>query len=148
MSTTRNGRTTTQKIATVPQVKILFVCTGNTCRSPMAEIIFKAICKQHHRTGVMVRSAGTNAAVGMTMMPEAVTALRLYGYRLPKTPHTAKQYWHKMQKQYHYIYSLQNYPDPYGRGQDAYNALCLQLQGDLAHLYHQIFDLRTAPVRL
>ncbi len=125
-----------------PKTKILFVCTGNTCRSPMAEIIFKAICKQHKRTGVIVRSAGTNADVGTGMMPEAVTALQLYGYRLPKKPHTAQQYLHKMQQQYHYIFSLQNYPDPYGRGQDAYNYLCCQLQNDLANLYHQIFDLR------
>lgn len=128
--------------ASTPKTKVLFVCTGNTCRSPMAEVIFKAICKKHKRTGVIVHSAGTNADVGTGMMPEAATALRLYGYTLPKKPHAAKQYLHKMQQQYNYIFSLQNYPDPYGRGQDAYNYLCCQLANDLENLYHQIFDLR------
>ena len=127
---------------TAPKTKILFVCTGNTCRSPMAEVIFKAVCKKHHRTGVIVRSAGANADVGSGMMPEAATALKLYGYTLPKKPHTAKQYLHKMQQQYNYIFSLQNYPDPYGQGQDAYNYLCCRLAEDLENLYHQIFDLR------
>lgn len=40
--------------------RILFVCTGNTCRSPMAE----AILKNKNITGLEVRSAGIYAANG------------------------------------------------------------------------------------
>ncbi|WP_342433596.1 low molecular weight protein arginine phosphatase [Neobacillus sp. FSL H8-0543] len=40
--------------------RILFVCTGNTCRSPMAE----AILKNKNLDGVEVRSAGVYAANG------------------------------------------------------------------------------------
>lgn len=40
--------------------RILFVCTGNTCRSPMAE----AILKNKNRDGIEVRSAGIYAAPG------------------------------------------------------------------------------------
>ena len=40
--------------------RILFVCTGNTCRSPMAE----AILKSKHIDGLEVRSAGIFAANG------------------------------------------------------------------------------------
>ncbi|MFC4802475.1 low molecular weight protein arginine phosphatase [Neobacillus sp. GCM10023253] len=40
--------------------RILFVCTGNTCRSPMAE----AILKNKQLDGIEVKSAGIYAASG------------------------------------------------------------------------------------
>ncbi len=40
--------------------RVLFVCTGNTCRSPMAE----AILKSNHIEGLEVRSAGIFAMPG------------------------------------------------------------------------------------
>ena len=128
--------------ATQTKTKILFVCAGNTCRSPMAEMIFKAICKKHKRTGVIVKSAGTAAAVGSDMMPEAMIALQEMGIKLPKKPHVAKQYLPKMQQQYDYIFDLRDYDDPYGCGQAAYDAVAAKLQVGLENLYHQIFDLR------
>ena len=125
-----------------PKTKILFVCAGNTCRSPMAEMIFKAICKKHHRTGVIVRSAGTAADVGADMMPEAMIALQEIGIKISAKPHKAQQYLPKMQQQYHYIFDLRDYDDPYGGGQAAYDLVCTKLQIDLENLYHQIFDLK------
>lgn len=55
---------------------MLFVCTGNTCRSPMAEQIFADYLRKHKCASVAeVSSAGTYAAAGNPMTPEAAGVL-------------------------------------------------------------------------
>jgi L-threonylcarbamoyladenylate synthase len=66
---------------------ILFVCTGNTCRSPMAEAIANQLLASNRAEGTAirttVRSAGVSAADGEPVSPEAVEAVRAMGIDAP-----------------------------------------------------------------
>lgn len=55
--------------------RVLFVCTGNTCRSPMAEGFFRLFAEQN-RLDVEVRSAGVSAVDGMQISTNAAVILR------------------------------------------------------------------------
>ena len=60
---------------------IIFVCTGNTCRSPMADIILKNKLKFAGLTGIRVWSAGLSATDGAKMSKNSQEALKLLGYK-------------------------------------------------------------------
>ena len=59
---------------------ILFVCTGNVCRSPMAEGLFKKLVAD--RKDISVQSAGVSASRGMPASRDAVWALSAEGISL------------------------------------------------------------------
>lgn len=54
--------------------KIIFVCTGNTCRSPMAEFLLKNYLKKNKLSNITVSSAGLSAEGEMTAEARAALA--------------------------------------------------------------------------
>ena len=65
-----------------PALHITFVCTGNICRSPMAEKMFaQQIADRGLRDAVRVTSAGTgNWHIGSGADERAATVLHAHGY--------------------------------------------------------------------
>ena len=69
--------------------KILIVCTGNTCRSPMAEGILKSTMKNRGIENIKVGSAGIGALEGMPATPFAIEAAKLWDVDI--SHHRARQ---------------------------------------------------------
>ena len=59
--------------------KIVFVCTGNTCRSPMAQLLLDKRLKELELKGFDVRSAGTAAKKGDAINPKSAQVLQENG---------------------------------------------------------------------
>jgi tRNA threonylcarbamoyl adenosine modification protein (Sua5/YciO/YrdC/YwlC family) len=93
-----NGRTEILRAGIVPErtlqrlssLLVLFVCTGNTCRSPMAELLCRDMvakrlgCKidELEDRGVLVMSAGIATMMGGRAAAEAIETMAAFGLDL------------------------------------------------------------------
>ena len=65
--------------------KILFVCHGNICRSPMAEMVFKHLVRERGLTGFTVASAATSTEeIGNPIYPPARAEMARHGIPVEK----------------------------------------------------------------
>jgi protein-tyrosine phosphatase len=74
-----------------PELSVATICTGNICRSPMAEVVLKHLIAEDPTLAghVLVTSAGTARwHVGSDMDPRARAALDRAGYLLDGSPGT------------------------------------------------------------
>ena len=61
-------------------MKILFICHGNICRSPMAEFVMKELVKKSGRTDIYIESAATSTEeIGNDIHPGTKRKLREEG---------------------------------------------------------------------
>jgi protein-tyrosine phosphatase len=92
----REGVVAEATLRRLASVMVVFVCTGNTCRSPMAELLMSAKLAEYlhckieelEDRGIVVVSAGIAAAPGCPPASEAVQVMREHGLDL--APHEAQ----------------------------------------------------------
>jgi tRNA threonylcarbamoyl adenosine modification protein (Sua5/YciO/YrdC/YwlC family) len=71
---------------------VVIVCTGNTCRSPMAEALMRRLVAERlgcqpgeiEERGVVISSAGVSASPGGSAAPDAIVTMRECGLDLSK----------------------------------------------------------------
>ena len=144
--------------------RILFVCTGNICRSPAAEVLFRAIAPQ-----ASVASAGTGAwHVGEGPTATNIRAAQRAGHDLSK--HRAQQITVRHFDEYDWLIGMTqhhcthmenlrpassqaqvrlfssfdpdhlplNFPDPYGQDDRTYDAMWMKLEAAMPALKREI----------
>lgn len=82
----------------------LILCTGNTCRSPMAAAILQQMLKEKGDTSSGVISAGLQTIDGLPANPNAVAAMKEWGMDL--SGHHSRQVTPFLLKEAHRIFVM------------------------------------------
>ncbi|HEX8875318.1 MAG TPA: Sua5/YciO/YrdC/YwlC family protein [Phycisphaerales bacterium] len=140
---------------------ILFVCSGNTCRSPMAEAIARDLFDKNPPSNMplVAMSAGTSASDGDAATPEGDLALRHLGVR--PLPHRSRHLTREMIQQAEVVYAMthshraailrldpdaagkvellspagKDIPDPIGSGPEVYISTAEAIRAGILHRF-------------
>ncbi len=126
--------------------KICFVCSGNECRSPMAEKIFNDLLKKENIKDIKASSAGVDTLPDQEMTLKAKRALKKLGINVGRTKskqlksiksdtiYIAMTEFEKKHLNQQNVLSFkdivggEDVADPYGKDQDQYDKTAYQLQ--------------------
>ena len=108
----RPGVYSQAELETMSQVKFLFVCTGNTCRSPMAEGMFRKYLAEKlkcnvdclDKMGNKICSAGTMGISGLSASAEAAVACAAKGIDIKA--HSSATLTQQLVEEYDYIFAM------------------------------------------
>lgn len=144
-------------------MKILFVCTGNTCRSPMAEGLMKVIAEKE-KLDIIPESAGISAFTGDEVSPNAVKAARKYGCDI--STHRARRINSYIIDEADLVVCMTgshknalspfvppekliafgNIPDPYGGDEEVYGLCAEMIYAEIHKLIGGLFKITVRPM--
>lgn len=138
-------------------IEICFVCTGNTCRSPMAERIARKMAKAKKMKDIKFSSAGIFAK-GDNISEKAVLTLKKMGYdsrsrksvllkkTKPNVIYVALTDDHKKYIPAKRVISFEELsgavPDPYGQDIEVYEKTAKEIEKNIEVLLEKIEKLR------
>jgi len=140
--------------------KIMFICSGNTCRSPLAEGLFKKYLQENNITDIEVASAGVGAFPGDVVSINSILVAHARGIDI--SSHRARNInpehllttdlflcmsdSHKQVLLRHCDESkiiVLNVPDPYGRPIEAYEECAKKLEKAFPEILERINEIPT-----
>jgi protein-tyrosine-phosphatase len=116
-------------------VKVLFVCAGNTCRSPFAEALARRLAAERDLE-IEFASAGETAREGDRCLPDALAAGEEHGVDL--SAHRARRFTAEQAAPDQRVIRLYDVPDPMNQGLEAYRLTCRRLREKVEGLLAEV----------